>query len=521
MTSFRHLKHCFAVSAILLLSFSVSTQNITIDVETDKKALRAGQNEIQLSFTISNNSTETYSNLHFNSEIRSWRTKDLEAGFQPSISEIDPNENDLLEPGEIWTFKVSHQFFASFFETFEINSAIKGLSESGVTNISTDAKMIFVYGTNMDVQISSDCLFNGNGFKVDVDFITRLLIDEDAAKNPGTTTIIVGGVPIEIILPQTQWEARDLILTIDQINNGLPFDPFDPPAGAELDNFCEQGGVDAGRNPNNVLDECEPIETVRFPCVDFGEDDILCEFPDWVFCACIEISLDDLTIVASDSFTVWKAEESPPGSGNFGPFEDISANIETGGSDAEDVVCFVEPVYLIGYTIVKRESEAVLNWTTALELDNSHFEIMHSTDGIEYESIGIVEGSGTSFDIVDYEFIHAQPAPGRNYYYIIQHDFSGTKEKFPVRQLHFDYSGNGVFTVSPNPVENKINLTSDILIGQIQLILFDSSGKIVLDQSVSQYEDIDVTDLNSGVYLLKIYDPLGVNLETHKIIIAK
>ena len=97
------------------------------------------------------------------------------------------------------------------------------------------------------------------------------MIDEDAAKNPGTTIITVNGIEIEIVLPASRWEARDLIISVSDLNGNVDFDPFDPPAGFELINFSEQGGMDSGRNSMNVLDECEPIETVRAPCSVMGE----------------------------------------------------------------------------------------------------------------------------------------------------------------------------------------------------------------------------------------------------------
>jgi len=350
---------------------------------------------------------------------------------------------------------------------------------------------------------------------------------------PGTTTIIVGGIEIVIDLPASQWEARDLLISADFLNGGMEFDPFNPPAGVEFESFCEQAGVDAGRNPNNILDECEPIETVRFPCIDMGEDDILCEFPDWVFCYCAPMpaSPDEIedwgtgggtaSITASDNFSIWYAEENPPGSGMYGEFNDISANVETGGEDNEAAIFKVIPVDLTSFEVKKKGSMAALDWATASEINNSHFEVMRSNDGSSFEYLGEVAGAGTSTAANNYSFMDERPLEGINYYRLTQYDYNGDREFSDIQQIEFQYNGNGRVRAMPNPVSTSLTLSADEFLGEMKMILIDKTGKVIFDQVVDQNESINMVDIPSGVYIMKLYDTSGVEMQTDQIIVTK
>jgi len=295
----------------MTMIIGLNAQKLIFDVQITDEYIESGTTELDLNYTLSNPTTESFSEINFASDIYNWRTNELIADLSQAMSEVDPNNNGILDAGETWELNLYQTLEAEIANTFVINGAVSAVDMFGNVEMEADAELLKAYGVNMDVNIEQECVEPGE--KIDITLSTRLLIDEDAAKNPGTTTIIVGGVPITIELPASQWEARDLMITATELNGGLAFDPFNPPAGIELTQFCEQGGADAGRNENNILDECEPIETVRAPCVDFGEDDVLCEFPDWVFCYCITIPEDyageTFVVEATDDFTIWKADE--------------------------------------------------------------------------------------------------------------------------------------------------------------------------------------------------------------------
>lgn len=82
------------------------------------------------------------------------------------------------------------------------------------------------------------------------------------------------------------------------------------------------------------------------------------------------------------------------------------------------------PVELISFTAESNKTENVLNWTTASEVNNSHFEIQKSDDGVNFQSIGIVQGNGNSSEVNHYSFIDLNNS-NNSYYRLKQIDFDG------------------------------------------------------------------------------------------------
>ncbi len=65
----------------------------------------------------------------------------------------------------------------------------------------------------------------------------------------------------------------------------------------------------------------------------------------------------------------------------------------------------------------------MLEWKTSEEIDNELFIIERSTDGVAYESIGEVEGSGSTNEEKTYRFLDLDARKGRAFYRVKQIDF--------------------------------------------------------------------------------------------------
>lgn len=83
------------------------------------------------------------------------------------------------------------------------------------------------------------------------------------------------------------------------------------------------------------------------------------------------------------------------------------------------------PVRLIYFAAENKNNTAVLNWTSADE-SNVTYQIEHSTDGINFTSIGMVKGSGK----VNYTFTDANPENGINYYRLVMTGNLGDKTTY-------------------------------------------------------------------------------------------
>lgn len=317
------------------MSFQIKGQEIydpskiSISIEQDFTSLSLNSLPT-VSIKIVNHSEESFDRVFLSCEHFDIDRNLLE--LIEGIEMTDPNGNGILEPNEKWT---SSQIIDD-----TSLSSILGASLIAANNeksyIAADACLLRRVGMNIDVYFESDAAAPGD--LVDVQFIVRLLIDENAAKEPGV--IVVNGISIP--LPRTHWEMRNIQISIDGFNNDSLFFATQIPKSIPLIPFCDQEVLDAGRNTDGVIDECEPINTVRPPCSDFGEDEIACEFPDWVFCMSIQIpenleSGDIYTLTARDSAQFFMAEEDPPQSDIFADFIDITAMLNPITVDTDSI----------------------------------------------------------------------------------------------------------------------------------------------------------------------------------------
>ncbi|HRG07082.1 MAG TPA: hypothetical protein PLJ08_00780, partial [Cyclobacteriaceae bacterium] len=80
------------------------------------------------------------------------------------------------------------------------------------------------------------------------------------------------------------------------------------------------------------------------------------------------------------------------------------------------------PVELLSFTATAENEKVNLKWVTASELNNDFFTVQHSTDGVEFTSLGNVNGQGTKQSATTYNFVDDSPMAGINYYRLKQTD---------------------------------------------------------------------------------------------------
>jgi len=108
------------------------------------------------------------------------------------------------------------------------------------------------------------------------------------------------------------------------------------------------------------------------------------------------------------------------------------------------------PVELEEISAKKRNEKIELSWTTASELNNRGFQVLHRTDEVDWQKIDFVIGRN---EPSDYLYIHKSPEPGDNYYQLIQEDFSGETSYSKVVSVSSIISE---LVVYPNPAKDSI-----------------------------------------------------------------
>lgn len=179
---------------------------------------------------------------------------------------------------------------------------------------------------------------------------------------------------------------------------------------------------------------------------------------------------------------------------------------------ANNACATILPVDILIFYAKKEENAIELNWKTASETENDHFEIERSTDGKRFQLIGVVDGNGTTHEVTSYRFTDYENLEGLSYYRLKQYDYDGDWEYSPVIAFNSAVSSS-----------SNLNLRSfgDVLQADwstkhdfISYSLYDSFGN-ELERNLSNKNDIiSISKLKKGIHLFKA--DFGDFSEVHK-----
>ncbi|PJJ52877.1 T9SS type A sorting domain-containing protein [Hymenobacter chitinivorans] len=148
------------------------------------------------------------------------------------------------------------------------------------------------------------------------------------------------------------------------------------------------------------------------------------------------------------------------------------------------------PVELREFTAQAKETDAVLSWTTASELNNEGFFVEVSVDSKTFQRVGFVAGKGTTNIAQQYRFtdVGAARRGSLQYYRLRQHDTAeGTDTYSPVRTVSFTQSKLAAsLSAFPNPTDRAYTVRLTAAKAQtVQLTMYDALGRIVSQAPVA------------------------------------
>lgn len=159
------------------------------------------------------------------------------------------------------------------------------------------------------------------------------------------------------------------------------------------------------------------------------------------------------------------------------------------------------PVELISFSGKEVEEGRLLNWVTGSEVNNSHFDVQRSVNGIVWYTIGQVNGKGTSVDESKYGFLDSDEIDGPVYYRLKQVDFDG----------EYAYSETLTFkskqAISVDIVNNGSNplLQFGKLRKEASVEVYAVTGQLVYQEKVANIgADLKLDFLSTGRYILKV-----------------
>lgn len=159
------------------------------------------------------------------------------------------------------------------------------------------------------------------------------------------------------------------------------------------------------------------------------------------------------------------------------------------------------PVEWVSFSgTVLDDRSVVLNWQTATERNNRHFEVQRSADAERFTTIGQVSASTATDAVHSYHHTDEQPAPGINYYRLRQVDLDGTATYS--KTIAVVFRGGNFLTIFPNPATDQVSVQLKDAVAIRSINLYDPAGRLL--QSETPKQTIALGSLPPGVYYLEV-----------------
>ncbi|GAB2826152.1 T9SS type A sorting domain-containing protein [Ferruginibacter profundus] len=159
------------------------------------------------------------------------------------------------------------------------------------------------------------------------------------------------------------------------------------------------------------------------------------------------------------------------------------------------------PLHLLSFDATANRNDVTLVWNTENEINTSYFDVEFSTDGINFKKLATVRANNVPGKN-SYSFIHSGVADNVLFYRIKQVDLDGRFIYTATVKININQSIQ--VSVYPNPaaailqVKNTSTVTDDF----VQVI--SSDGKILLQQKATVNMQVNIKNLNAGVYILRV-----------------
>lgn len=159
------------------------------------------------------------------------------------------------------------------------------------------------------------------------------------------------------------------------------------------------------------------------------------------------------------------------------------------------------PIELLSFTGTARAHDVVIEWTTASEQNNDHFEVERSDDLHEWKLITTLAGTGNSTLPQDYRAMDPTPLYGTGYYRLIQVDIDATRSIFgPVA---VEKTTQGVM-IAPQPADADLWIIGEGLEGTTYRLLA-ADGRLARTGTIGTSGTVlSIDELAPGTYFMHI-----------------
>lgn len=239
-------------------------------------------------------------------------------------------------------------------------------------------------------------------------------------------------------------------------------------------------------------------------------------------------------VITKDGIVGGDNQTAPSSGGNYAPFAPLKSYLWCQFDNADLDITLLNQTAFSSFRIhgTQLNSQTVLpvelisliaepinntyvnvSWSTASELNNKGFEVLRSTDGIQYTKVGFVYGNGTTNLQHNYAFDDYDVQPEKLYYYKLkQIDLNETYKYSYIVSAKLTAAENefSVSEIYPNPVYNVAYI--NIFAPAAEVLTYSSynaigqeikNNLIHLQKGYNKVE-INTSDLAIGTYIVRL-----------------
>ena len=161
-----------------------------------------------------------------------------------------------------------------------------------------------------------------------------------------------------------------------------------------------------------------------------------------------------------------------------------------------------------------------MDWQTSQEINNDHFDLMRSTDGVNFIKAGTVKGAGNSSTVKTYTYQDDISSHLGNFVYYRLKQVDIDKREILSAVVKLSMRGQTSFEVFPNPFNNNFTISFNALKSATGTLRIQSStGNLVYSKTINiakgnnSLMTSSLPSLGAGVYYVTVYNE-ELNLST-------
>ena len=202
---------------------------------------------------------------------------------------------------------------------------------------------------------------------------------------------------------------------------------------------------------------------------------------------------------------------------NIPPVNAIQVYFNYGPTDVNPGSCTVSdnkaeagptPVVLSNFEVKRNSSNSVVaEWKTEQEINSDKYEIQRSLNNGSFETVGTVYSKNSNSSVAQtYSFTdNSNNFSGVTLYRIKMIDKDNSFTYSPVKTI----KGSAIqseFTVYPNPTTGNAKVSVSHSTDASNVMVFDNSGRLVQRARILNGNSYDITNLQKGIYIIKVTD---------------